>query len=109
MNRRIAAALFAATMLATPAFAASVASSPNAPTAQTVTADKVTQTSDKGAKKHRIYARASHGHRVHHAKHVKQKQVKHANKISSKSLTSAGTNSDTKTVATARVKAPVKN
>jgi hypothetical protein len=109
MNRKIAAALLAATMLSTPAFAASVASSPNTPTAQTVIPDKITKTSDKGVKKHRVHARASHGHKVHHAKHAKPNQVKHSNKISKKSLTSASTKSDTKAVATAPVKAPVKN
>jgi hypothetical protein len=108
MNRKIAAVLLAATMLSTPAFAASVASSPNAPTAQTVTPGKITKTSDKGVKKHRVHARASHGHKVHHAKHAKQNQVKHANKISKKNLMSA-TKSDTKTVTAAPVKAPVKN
>jgi len=108
MNRKIAAVLLAATMLTTPAFAASVASSANTPTAQTVTPDKVAKTSDKGVKKHRVHARASHGHKVHHAKHAKH-QVKHANKISKKNLTSAGTKGNTKAVATAPVKAPVKN
>jgi hypothetical protein len=107
MNRRIAAALFAATMLTTPAFAASVASSPNAPTAQTVTPDKVTKTLDKGVKKH--HARRAHGHKVHHAKHANPATAKQANKISNKRLTPASTKSDTKTAATARVKAPVKN
>ncbi|HET7382363.1 MAG TPA: hypothetical protein VFJ59_07250 [Pseudolabrys sp.] len=109
MNRKIAAVLLAATMLTTPAFAASVASSPNMPTAQTVTPDKVTKTSDKGVKKHRVHARASHGHKVHHAKHAKPSQVKHTNKISKKGLTSASTKSGTKAVAAAPVKAPVKN
>ena len=108
MNRKIAAVLLAATMLSTPAFAASVASSPNAPAAQTVAPDKVTKTSDKGVKKHRVHARTSHGHKVHHAKHAKH-QVKRANKISKKSLTSAGTKGDTKAVATAPVKTPIKN
>jgi hypothetical protein len=50
MNKKIAAVLLAATMLSTPAFAASVASPPNTSTAQTVTNDKVTKTSDKGVK-----------------------------------------------------------
>ena len=49
-----------------------------------MTPDKVTKTSDKGVKKHRIHARASHGHEVHHAKHAMPKQVKHAKKISKK-------------------------
>ena len=57
MNGKIAAVLLAATMLTTPAFAATVANSHNAPTTQTVTPDKVTKTSDKGMKKHRIHAR----------------------------------------------------
>ena len=109
MNRKIAAVLLAATMLSTPAFAASVASSPNAPAAQTVTPDKVTKTSDKGIKKHRVHARASYGHKVHHAKHAKPSQVKHTNKVSKKSLTSASTKSGTKMVKAAPVKAPVKN
>jgi hypothetical protein len=107
MNRKIAAVLLAATMLSTPAFAASVVSSPNAPAAQTMTPDKVTKTSDKGIKKHRVHARTSHGHKVHHAKHAKPSQVKHTNKISKKGLTSASTKSDTKTVTAAPVKAPV--
>jgi len=54
MNSKIMAALIAATMLAAPAFAASVVSSPNAPAAQTVTPNKVTKASDTGMKKHRI-------------------------------------------------------
>ena len=108
MNRKIAAVLLAATMLTTPAFAASVVSSTNIPTAQTVAPDKVTKTSDKGVKKHRVHARASHSHKVHHAKHAKH-QVKHAHKISKKSLTSASAKGDTKAVATVPVKTPVKN
>ena len=71
MNKKIAAVLFAATMLTTPALAASVASSPNGAAVQTATPDKVTKTSDKGAKKHRVHARASHAHKVRHAKRVK--------------------------------------
>jgi hypothetical protein len=71
--------------------------------------DKVTKTSDKGVKKHRVHARASHGHKVHHAQHAKPNQVKHAKKISKKSLTSASTKSHTRTVAALPVKAPVKN
>jgi hypothetical protein len=108
MNRKIAAVLLAATMLTTPAFAASVASSPNTPTAQTVNSDKVTTTSNKGVK-HRVHARSSHGHKVHHAKHAKPNQVKHAHKISKKSVASAGTKSHAKTVAAAPAKAQVKN
>ena len=99
MNRKIAAVLLAATMLTTPAFAAMVAKSHNAPTTQTVTPDKVTKTSDKGVKKHRIHARVSHGHKVHHAKYAMPNQVKHAKKISKKGLTSASTKSHTRTVA----------
>ena len=72
MNRKIAAVLLRATMLTTPAFAASVASSANTPTAQTVNSHKVTTTSDKGVKKHRVHARSSHGHKVHHAKQRNQ-------------------------------------
>jgi hypothetical protein len=109
MNRKIAAVLLAATMLTTPAFAASVASSANTPTAQTVNPDKVTTTSDKGVKKHRVHARSSHGHKVHHAKHAKPNKVKHAHKISKKSVASAGTKSHAKTVAAAPAKAQVKN
>jgi hypothetical protein len=109
MNRKIAAVLLAATMLSTPAFAASVASPPNTSTAQTVTKDKVTKTSDKGVKKHRVHARTSHGHKVHHARHAKPNQAKQTNKVSKKSLTSASTKGDTKAVATAPVKTPVKN
>jgi hypothetical protein len=108
MNKKIAAVLLAATMLTMPAFAASVVSSANTPTAQTMTPDKVTKTSEGGVKKHRVHARASHGHKVHHAKHAKH-QVKNANKISKKSLTFAGTKGDKKAVATAPVKTPVKN
>jgi hypothetical protein len=108
MNRKIAAVLLAATMLTTPAFAASVASSRNTPTAQTVNPDKVTKTSDKGVKKHRVHARASHGHKVQHAKHAKPNQVKHANKLSKKKL-SASTKSQARAIETAPAKAPVKN
>ena len=54
MNGKIAAVLLAATMLTTPAFAATVANSHNTPATQTVTPDKVTKMSDKGVKKHRI-------------------------------------------------------
>jgi hypothetical protein len=99
MNGKIAAVLLAATMLTTPAFAATVANSDNMPTTHT----------DKGLKKHRIHARASHGHKVHHAKHAMPNQVKHAKKISKKSLTSASTKSHTRTFAASHVKAPVKN
>ena len=60
MNRKIAAVLLAAAMLTTPAFAAGVASSTNTPTAQTENNNKATKTSDKGVKKHRVHARASH-------------------------------------------------
>ena len=109
MNGKIAAVLLAATMLTTPAFAATVADSHNTPTTQTVTPDKVTKTSDKGLNKHRIHARASHGHKVHQAKHAMPNQVKHAKKISKKSLTSASTKSHASTVAALHVKAPVKN
>jgi predicted lipid-binding transport protein (Tim44 family) len=109
MNRKIAAVLLTATMLTTPAFAASVASSPNTATTQTVTPDKVTKTSDKSVKKHRVHARASYGHKVHHVKHATRNQVKHTNNVSKESLTSASTKSDTKTVTVAPVKAPIKN
>lgn len=109
MNRKIAAVLLAATMLTTPAFAASVASSPNTPTAQTVNPHKVTKTPDKGVKKHRVHARASHGHKVHHAQHTKRTQVKHVHKTSKKSLASASTKSQARAIETIPSKAPVKN
>jgi hypothetical protein len=109
MNRKIAAVLLAATMLTTPAFAAGVASSPDTSTAQTATPDKVAKTSDKDVKKHRFHARASHGHKVRHAKHAKPNPVKQGHKVSKKSLTSARTKGDTKAVATAPVKVPAKN
>jgi hypothetical protein len=106
MNSKIAAILLAATMLTAPAFAASAASSPTEPTAQMVTPDKVAKTSDKGVKKHRVHARASHGHKVHHAKHTKSKQVKHDNE----NPTSASIKENPKTTVTAApAKAPVKN
>jgi hypothetical protein len=108
MNRKITAILLAATMLTTSAFAASAASSANTPAAQTSTPDKTTKTSDKGITKHRVHARASHGHKVHHAKHSND-QVTRANKISKKSLTSASTKGGTRAVATAPVKTPIKN
>jgi hypothetical protein len=97
MNGKIAAVLLAATMLTTPAFAATVAN--NTPTTQTVTPAKVTKTSDKGVKKHRIHARVSHGHKVHQAKHAMPHQVKHAK----------STKSNARTLAALHVKAPVKN
>jgi negative regulator of sigma E activity len=109
MNRKIAAVLLAASMLTTPALAASVASSPDMPTAQTVNPHKVAKTSDKGVKKHRVHARASHGQKAHHAKHAKPNQVKHARKNSKKNLTSAGTKSQARAVEPAPTKAPVKN
>jgi len=109
MNGKIAAVLLAATMLTTPAFAATVANSHNAPTTQTVTPHKVTKTSNKGVNKHRIHARASRGHKVHQAKHAMPNQVKHAKKISKKGLSSASTKSHARTVAALHVKAPVKN
>ena len=109
MNRKIAAALLAVTMLSTPAFAASVASSPNASASQTVTPDKVTKASEKSVKKHRIHARKSHGHKIHYAKHAKPGQVKHATKAPKKSLTSTSTKGDSNAVAAAQGKASVKN
>ena len=102
MNMKIAAVLLAATMLTTPAFAAGVANSPNTTTAQTTTPHKVTKTSEKGGKKHWVHARASHGHKVHHAKHAKPNQMKHATKISKKSLTSTSPKSNTKTASHTR-------
>jgi hypothetical protein len=109
MNKKIAAVLLAATMLTTPAFAAGTASSPITSTTQTLTPDKVTDTSDKGVKKQRVRTRVSHVHKVQHAKHADSKQVKNASKVSKKSLTSANEQSGTKAVAAAPVKAPVKN
>ena len=106
MNSKIMAALIAATMLTAPAFAANVASSPNAPAAQTVTPNKITKASDTDVKKHRVHARASHGHKIHHAKHVKSKQVKN----DSKNGTSGSTKENPKTAGTAApAKAPLKN
>ena len=99
MNGKITAVLLAATMLTTPAFAATVANSHNTATTQTVTPHKVTKTSDKGVKKHRIHARVSHGHKVHQAKHAMPRQVKHAQ----------STKSNARTLAALHVKAPVKN
>jgi hypothetical protein len=106
MNRKIAAVLLTATMVTTPALAAGVASSANTPTA-TVSPDKAIK-AEAGTTKHR-HARVSHGHKVHHVKHAKPNQVKHANKISKKSLTSASAKGDTKAVAGAPVKTPIKN
>ena len=106
MNSKIIAALLAATMLTAPAFAGSIASSPNAPAAQTVTPNKVTKASDAGVKKHRVHARAWHGHKIHHAKHMKSKQVKN----DSKSRTSGSTTENPKTAGTAApAKGPIKN
>jgi hypothetical protein len=106
MNNKIMAALIAATMLTAPAFAASVASSPNAPAAQTLTPNKVTKASDTGVRKHRVHARAWHGHKIHHAKHVKSKQVKN----DSKNRTSGSAKENPKTAGTtAPAKAPIKN
>ena len=110
MNRKIAAVLLAATMLTTPAFATSVASSTNTPTAQAATSDKVTIMPDKGVNKHRAHARVSHRHTVRHATHTKPSQaVNHAKKVSKKSLISTSKQNDAKAVAAAPVKAPVKN
>ncbi|HXX09560.1 MAG TPA: hypothetical protein VEJ43_16015 [Pseudolabrys sp.] len=106
MKSKIMAALIAATMLTAPAFAASVVSSPNAPAAQMVTPNKVTKASDTGVKKHRVHARASHGHKTRHAKHVKSKQVKN----DSKNRTSGSKKENPKTAGTAAsAKAPIKN
>lgn len=105
MNRKIAAVLLAATMMTTPAFAAGVSNSPDTPTAPP---HKITKTSEKGAKKHQYHTRASYGHKVHHAKlHAQPNQVKHATKVSKKSLTLISPKS-TKTAAV-HAKAPVKN
>jgi hypothetical protein len=109
MNTKIAAILLAASMLTTPALAASVANSPDTPTAQTVKPQKVTITSDKGGKKHRVHAGASHGHKAHHAKHAKPNQVRHVHRNSKKKMTSAGTKSQARAIETAPAKAPVKN
>ncbi len=96
MDNKIMAALIAATMLTAPALAAIVASSPNAPAAQTVTPNKITKASDTGDKKHPVHARASHGHKIHHAKHVKSKQVKNH----SKNRTSGSIKENAKTAGT---------
>jgi len=109
MNRKIAAVLLAASMMTTPALAASVANSPDTPTTKTVDPHKVSKTSDKGGNKHRVHARATHGHKAHHAKHAKPNQVKHAHKVSKKNLTSTGTKSQARAIETAPAKAPVKN
>ena len=106
MNRKIAAVLLAASMLTTPALAASVANSPDTSTVETVNPHKVSKTSDKGANKHRV--RAAHWHKAHHAKHAKSNQVKHAHKASKKNLTSAGTKSQARAIETAPAKAQVK-
>jgi nucleosome binding factor SPN SPT16 subunit len=108
MNGKIAAVLLAATMLTTPAFAAT-GNSHSTPATRTVTPDKVTKTSDKGVKKHRSHARASHRYKVHQAKHAMPNQVKHAKKISKRGLTFSSTKSHAGTVAALHVKAPVKN
>jgi hypothetical protein len=108
MNRKIAAILVAATMLTTPAFAASVASSADTPATQTLTRKEVTTTPDKSIKKHRAYAQNSYGHKFHHTKHVNH-QAQRPNKISKESPTPASTKDSTKAVATAPVKTPVKN
>ena len=106
MNSKIIAALLAATMLTAPAFAASVANSPNAPAAQTVMPDKATKAPDTGVKKHSVHARAPHGHKAHHAKHVKSKQVKN----DSKNPASGSTKENPKTAGTAApAKPPIKN
>jgi hypothetical protein len=109
MNKKIAAVLLAATMLTTPAFAATVANSQNVSTTQTVTPHKATKTSNKGVNRHRVHARASRGHKVHQAKHAMPNQMKHAKKISKKGMSSASTKSHTRTVAALHLKAPVKN
>src|SRR3954469_866738 len=81
MTKKLAAALFAATMLVTPAFAADSAGSAGKP-AQTQTSVKADNTSDKapvkttnaGVKKHRVHASVKH-HR-HVAKHAKPAAAK---------------------------------
>jgi hypothetical protein len=107
MNRKVAAVLLAATMLATPAFAAGVVSSTNTSTAQTVIPEKVIKAPD--VKKRHARTRASHGANVHHARHATSNKVKHANKISKKKMPPATTKSDTKSVAAVPVKTPLKN
>ena len=108
MNRKIAAILVTATMLTTPAFAASVANSAVTPGAQTLTPKEATKAPDKSIKKHRAYTRTSYGHKVYRTKHVNH-QTKSAKKTSIKSPTSASTKDSTKAVAIAPVKTPVKN
>ena len=76
MTKKLAAALFAATMLVTPAFAADSAGSADKP-AQTQTSVKADNTSGKastkttnaGVKKHRVHASVKHRHHI--AKHAK--------------------------------------
>jgi len=76
MTKKLAAALFAATMLVTPAFAADSAGSADKP-AQTHTSVKADNTSGKastkttnaGVKKHRVHASVKHRHHI--AKHAK--------------------------------------
>jgi hypothetical protein len=108
MNK-IAAVLLTASMLTSTALASNVASTSNTHATQKVNPEKITKTSDTDVKKHNVHARASHGHKVHYAKHAKPSQVKHASKISKKNPTSANTKSDLKAVATAPVKTSVKN
>jgi hypothetical protein len=107
MNRKVAAVLLAATMLAAPAFAAGVVNSANTPKVQTAVPEEVTKAPD--VKKRHARTRASHGANVHHARHATSNKVKHANKISKKTRPSVSTKSDTKSVAAAPVKAPVRN
>ena len=96
MTRKLAAALFAATMLATPAFAADSAGSTDKPAAQAQTPAKAANTSDKASatttkaavKKHRVHARVKH-HRV--AKHAKPATAKAAPVKPSATTIGAGT------------------
>jgi len=105
MTKKLAAALFAATMLATPAFAADSAGSANKPAqAQTsVKADTASgkasiKTTNAGMKKHRVHANGKHRHHV--AKHAKPDASKATSvKPSGAVTTGAGT----------QEKQPVKN
>ena len=89
MTRKLAAALLAATMLATPAFAADSASSTDKPAAQAQTSVKASTTSEKTSVK---TTKASvKKHHVHAAKHAKPATAKAAPVKPSAATTGAGT------------------
>ena len=81
MNGKIAAVLLAATMLTTPAFAATVANSHNAPTTQTEHRTRSPQNVGQGHEEAPYSWRASYGHKVHHVKHAMPNQAKHAKRF----------------------------